>query len=292
MKSVCPLAHTSAKIAKPVNTGLLRAAGTLFIVFLALLLFSAISPLKAHAGQVTVDWNAPTTYTDGSTITNLGGYKIYMGTASGDYSRNFDVGNTTSYTMSSLNDGTTYYFAVMAYDTSGGVSGFSNEISHTTPALPPPSAVYTITAAAGSGGKITPEGSVAVSKGLSQTYTITPNSGYQISSVAVDGISVGSVSTYTFSNVAANHSIAVSFKTAVSTTSYSISAKAYANGSISPSGTTTVNSGGSKTFTITPKNGYRISSLAVDGVSVARVSTYTFSNVAANHSIAVSFKKY
>ena len=71
---------------------------------------------------------------------------------------------------------------------------------------------YTITASAGSGGSITPSGSVTVLHGDSQTFTITPNGNYRISDVVVDGVSVGAVSTYTFNNVtAAGHTIQAIF---------------------------------------------------------------------------------
>ena len=150
-------------------------------------------------------------------------------------------------------------------------------------------ASYTISATAYANGSISPSGTTTVAAGGSKIYTITPGSaGYQVSAVSVDGVSVGAVKSYTFSNVTSNHTISVSFKTA-STTSYSISATAYANGSISPSGTTTVAAGGSRTYTITPAAGYKISALKVDGVSVTKVTSYTFSKVTANHTIAVSF---
>ncbi|MBI2100713.1 MAG: right-handed parallel beta-helix repeat-containing protein [Candidatus Vogelbacteria bacterium] len=74
-----------------------------------------------------------------------------------------------------------------------------------------PATTYTITATAGSGGTITPSGSVTVSAGSSQTFTITPNTGYQIASVLVNGTSVGAVASYTFSNVQANQTISASF---------------------------------------------------------------------------------
>ena len=60
---------------------------------------------------------------------------------------------------------------------------------------------FTITASAGTGGSISPSGSVSVREQLDKTFTITPNSGYRISDVLVDGKSVGAVSTYTFENV-------------------------------------------------------------------------------------------
>jgi PKD repeat protein len=70
---------------------------------------------------------------------------------------------------------------------------------------------YTITASAGTGGTIAPSGSVKVSSGDSQTFTITPDTGYRIVEVLVDGGSVGAVTSYTFINVVADHSIAASF---------------------------------------------------------------------------------
>jgi hypothetical protein len=50
-----------------------------------------------------------------------------------------------------------------------------------------------------------------------------------------------------------------------------------------------VSYGGIKTFTITPKTGYRIAGVVVDGKSVGAVTRYTFSNVTANHTIAATF---
>ena len=70
---------------------------------------------------------------------------------------------------------------------------------------------YTITAAAGEGGSITPAGEVSVKEGASQTFTITASEGYAIADVLVDGQSVGAVDSYTFENVTANHTIAALF---------------------------------------------------------------------------------
>ena len=70
---------------------------------------------------------------------------------------------------------------------------------------------YTITASAGSGGSISPTGEVTVSGGNTQAFTITPDSWYNVSDVLVDGVSQGAVSTYTFNNVTADHTIAAQF---------------------------------------------------------------------------------
>ena len=69
----------------------------------------------------------------------------------------------------------------------------------------------TITATAGAGGSITPSGAVAVTPGSSQTFAITPNAGFFLSDVLVDGVSQGAVTTFTFTNVTANHTITASF---------------------------------------------------------------------------------
>lgn len=141
----------------------------------------------------------------------------------------------------------------------------------------------TITATAGPGGSISPSGSVAILYGTdNQTFTITPNAGFQVLDVLVDGVSVGQVTTYKFQNVIAPHTIAASF-------SATITASAGGGGSISPSGNAAVPYGTNQTFTITPSAGFHITGVQVDGVSVGAVSSYTFSNVTINHTISASF---
>lgn len=70
---------------------------------------------------------------------------------------------------------------------------------------------FTITATAGNGGKIAPTGATNVYKGTSKAFTITPNAGYHVDSLTVDGTAVNVVTEYTFSDVTANHTIAVTF---------------------------------------------------------------------------------
>ena len=71
--------------------------------------------------------------------------------------------------------------------------------------------VYTVKATAGRHGSITPSGNVDVLHGGSQTFTIAANSGYAISNVKIDGVSIGAVKSYTFENVTENHTIEVTF---------------------------------------------------------------------------------
>ena len=98
-------------------------------------------------------------------------------------------------------DGGPVYIDDVKLTTSGGSS--ENPTKPTT---------YTITASAGQGGSIAPNGTVSVAKGKSQTFTITPSEGYEIEDVKVDGVSQGAKTAYEFTNVIKNHTIAASFK--------------------------------------------------------------------------------
>ena len=156
---------------------------------------------------------------------------------------------------------------------------FSNvEASHTITATFAIN-TYTITVTQGANGVIAP-GTTTVNYGATPSFTITPNAGYSIASITADGLAVAvttpSGQTYQFSAVSAEGSLTATF--AINT--YTITVTQGANGVIAP-GTTTVNYGGSQTFTITPNTGYYIASLTVDGSPVTVASSYTFSNVEA-----------
>ncbi|MGI6181321.1 MAG: InlB B-repeat-containing protein [Agathobaculum sp.] len=75
---------------------------------------------------------------------------------------------------------------------------------------------YTITATAGTGGSISAGKYVSVREGDSAGFTITPDKGYVIADIKVDGKSVGAISKYTFTNVRANHTIEATFKASAS----------------------------------------------------------------------------
>lgn len=70
---------------------------------------------------------------------------------------------------------------------------------------------YTIKATAGTGGSISPSGNVSVREGRDQTFTITPDKGYAVANVKIDGKSIGAVKSYTFENVSRTHTIEVIF---------------------------------------------------------------------------------
>jgi len=142
----------------------------------------------------------------------------------------------------------------------------------------------TITASAETGGGIAPWGGVPVGVGSDQAFAITPDPGYRIFDVAVDGVSTGVVSTHTFENVQSNHAISATFMK-----TYAITAASVGGGTIAPSGSVTVDAGSNQTFTITADSGQRVAAVLVDGVSVGSTNAYTFNSVSADHTIEVGF---
>jgi hypothetical protein len=105
----------------PQSLALSFPAFFLFVTFLFLLLALAG---QARAEQVSLAWDA-------NTEPDLGGYKLYYGTAAQAYSQMINVGKNTQVTVSNLSQGVTYFFAVTAYNLQGAESEYSNEIHNT-----------------------------------------------------------------------------------------------------------------------------------------------------------------
>jgi hypothetical protein len=149
------------------------------------------------------------------------------------------------------------------------------------------SSTVVITATAGSGGTITPQGSVNVVVGSDQTFIITPNLGYSTSALIVDSVPVAIASNYTFTNVLVPHTITVYF----TINTFVITASADENSEIDPSGEIIVNYGNNQYFSYSANDGYVIDQLLIDGEETSFYSqsgTYAFTNVQANHTIAIS----
>ncbi len=121
-------------------------------------------------------------------------------------------------------------------------------------------ASLTINASAGANGTITPSGAISVASGASQAFTVTPNVGYTIASVTVDGVNQGGISTYTFTNVTAGHTISATFAASAGSSfseTFNTGTKgAYATGTVAlATGTWTLNDALLGTSTSDPKNG-------------------------------------
>lgn len=165
-----------------------------FLLLLITFLFLFIP--MAHAADVTLAWDA-------STDSRVTGYKLYYGTASGVYGTPVDVGKVTQFTLTGVAEGKNIFFAVTAYESATNESAFSTE-------LPCWTLIPTITGS----GTITPSKAKVVSAITPQTFTITPNTGFRIKDVLVDGVTVGKVSTYSFPvGIKTSHTIAASFET-------------------------------------------------------------------------------
>ena len=144
---------------------------------------------------------------------------------------------------------------------------------------------YIINASSAPNGSISPAGSVPVVHGDSQTFTIIPDVGYQIGQLIVDGGIVAPTTSYSFTSVTSGHSISAKFVP----NTYTITASAEEYGSISPVGSLSVEHGSSQTFAISAATGYSIADVLVDGASIGAVTSYSFSNIVANHTISASF---
>lgn len=117
-----------------------------------LILLLCLLPMFAWAGEATLSWTAPTQNTDGSALTDLAGYTIYGGTVAGgpygDVSISISNPSTTTFVVSNLTEGTTYFFVVTAFNSASPVqeSDLSNEASKFIPPLvPAPPTMLTVT---------------------------------------------------------------------------------------------------------------------------------------------------
>ena len=114
---------------------------------------------STFAYQLTLEWDA-------NVEQDLAGYIVHYGTSSRDYMYDVDVGEETSCTISNLYSGTTYYFAVTAYDLDGNESGHSAEITY-------PSSNNAAYAGAGDGGGGSCFISAAAEKGKTSIYGLS-----------------------------------------------------------------------------------------------------------------------
>jgi hypothetical protein len=142
-----------------------------------------------------------------------------------------------------------------------------------------------ITASAGPNGTISPPGATGVPFGGSQEYTFTPNTGYHVDSVYVNGSYIGSPAGYTFTNVTINSTIRVVFAINV----YHITATAGPNGSISQAGVTAVIHGQTQAYSITPDSGFNIGMVIIDGADSGTPPSHIFTNITRDHSISAYF---
>ena len=150
-------------------------------------------------GDITFSWNP---------VSNATKYQFIIYYSLGQVALDTISSGTSG--IVTFNTEGTFTWEVRAGDNSGNWGAWSNTwnliIQSTAPVT------YTITASAGPNGSISPSGSVTVNQGSDKSFTITPDTGYSIDDVLVDGSSVGAVSSYTFTNITQNHTISATFK--------------------------------------------------------------------------------
>lgn len=132
-------------------------------------------------------------------------------------------------------------------------------------------------------------GAGRIQKGFNSKIKAEPYDGYVFTGWTYNGNLVSKDAEFVIKNVTQDYYVVANFeKKGVKT--YTISAGVCSNdGVISPAGDSKVQEGGSMLYTIAPKSGYRVLAVAVDNVQVGAVTSYTFTNVKANHTIAVAF---
>ena len=254
----------------------------------------------------------PTTYT--LSITAIGnGYATYNGTTVRGTTSEFDVTEGTSATITFTADIgyqiksvkvngatvslTNYRYTVSSISANTTISVEFEEIPPTT---------YTLSITATGNGSAAYNGTTVrgmtsafdVTEGTSATITFTPDNGYRIKSVKVNGATVSVTNNqYTISSISANTTISVEFEE-IPPTIYTLSITATGNGSAAYNGTTVrsttrtfdVTEGTTATITFTPDNGYRIKTVKVNGATVSLANNQsTISSINVNTTVEVTF---
>ena len=261
------------------------------LVFLIPLLTLCVT-FTASAADITVAWDA-------NNESDLAGYILFYGTSSSNYANSIDVGNNTQHTLTGLIEGTTYYFAAKAYDTSDNKSDYSEELIYTlpvansapnTPAIPTgPTSGWIQTSYGFDTSGTDPDGDLLTYRfnwgdgnisawggAYSRTHAFFSAGSYCIKAQSQD--TQGAFSAWS-----------ECLNVIIDIQKHTIIASAGLNGSISPNGSVMVNSSADQSFTIVPNQNYHVTDVVVDGSSVGSLTTYSFNNVDRNHTITANF---
>lgn len=177
------------------------------------------------------------------------------------------------------NGGTVYFCVIPYYDGSIGTYLLSANITRTQITN---SYTVSVTANPSNGGSVS--GGGTYNQGTSCTVHASANTGYSFVNWTENGNQVSTNANYTFT-VNGNRNLVANF----AQSTYTIQASAGANGIITPSGTVTVAQGANQSFSMIPNTGYEVQAVYIDGNSVGALTSYTFTNVTANHQIHVTF---
>ena len=216
---------------------------------------------------------------------DVGGVITPLGTS--EYEANSDA----RYTMSVL-EGYDFLDVIVNGNSIGTPSFYDfNKIqkNHTIHMVVKPKE-FTIQSGSTQGGTISPLGIVKATYKAKQDYVMTPEPGFEIEDVLVDGVSVGKVENYSFTDIIDDHTIFVSYKQ-IPVEEFTIIASSDAGGTINPLGTIKVTKGSNQNFIMEPELGYEVDKVFVDDISMGSINSYDFNNVSKNHTIHVTFKR-
>lgn len=147
---------------------------------------------------------------------------------------------------------------------------------------------YNITVNIGAGGTVTPEGnSHSIHGEETKVYTFIPDTGYQVKDVKVNGVSLGAVESYTFTEVSSHQTLSVEFEKIP----LSISITVIGNGTATPSGQITLIYGDDLAVSITPDEDCYIHSITIDGTPTDATERLSIENITESLSIEITFKK-
>ena len=134
---------------------------------------------------------------------------------------------------------------------------------------------------------------IKVKKGDSFSIYMTTKSGFVMDSITIDRVAIPIVNTYKFENVNSNHTVVIKTKPIPPTPTFTITATSGPNGSVTPSGVTTLQENQSQVFSFNPGVGYEIDGLKINDVIVPTPTSnsFNFSNVSSDNKIDVTFKK-
>lgn len=200
-----------------------------------------------------------TAFVSGTTVNTLGAHTLIVTDIANTVTIHFTISDTTPPVVTGVTDGTTYTAAI------NGIT-FSDNFGTPTADLQGPAATSPVAH---------PVSPFNVSALGSYTLTVT------------DSVNNKTIINFTITTPSSGGGGGGGGGGGVSY--FIITATAGANGSITPSGSTTVASGNNQTYAISANTGYKVASVLVDGTSVGAVTTYTFSNVTGSHTISATF---
>jgi len=254
------------------NSSARASAWQAILIFVAVL-GAALGPAARAAQSVTLAWNA-------STGSGVAGYMVLSGSDGINYSNQINAGTNTIWTVTGLQEGTTNYFEVTAYDTNNNQSPPSSPVEYVVPNTTNTVAVQASPASAGS---VTGGGSFAT--GSSVTVMATANSGYTFANWTLSGAVQSTSPSYTFT-LAADCNLVANFTTNPTTNTVAVQASPASAGSVTGGGSFAT--GSSVTVKATANSGYTFTKWTQNGTVQSTSSSYSFT-LATNLTMVANF---